>query len=64
MNIDVPQGSCFDPLIFLAYINDLSFLLLKSKATMYADDTIVSDSNENAYELNKIANAELTCLEK
>ena len=42
----VPQESCLSPLLFLIYINDLSFCLKKGKVTMYADDTVISHSSK------------------
>ena len=40
----VLQKSCLGPLLFLFYINDLSFALKYSKVTMYADDTSIAHS--------------------
>ena len=44
--VGVPQGSILGPLIFLLFINDLSFLI-KSDTEQYADDTTVSESDKS-----------------
>ena len=55
VNVGVPQGSIFGPLLFLMCINDLSEGL-SSDAKLFADNTslfsVIHDSNTSALELN------------
>ena len=43
----VPQGSILGPLLFLAYINDLSSCLTYSQCQLFADDTVLITKHAN-----------------
>lgn len=50
----VPQGSILGPLLFIVYINDLSYYLVPEKCILFADDTTLVHTAPNMINLNQI----------
>jgi hypothetical protein len=52
----VPQGSHLGPLLFIMYVNDISFILKKLKVLIYADDMKLFSEIRNEEDINVFQN--------
>ena len=50
----VPQGTVLDPVLFLVYINDLSYYLTHSQLRLFADDNIIYMPIKSQHDCNKL----------
>jgi hypothetical protein len=63
LDVGVPQGSVLGPLLFIIFINDMSFLDLKSDCILFADDTTLSFYGKNFEDLNQAIQHDLNLIE-
>ena len=57
LNIGIPQGSCFGPLLFLVYINDIFSATIRLR--LFADNTCLSYQHFGINHVNTVINMEL-----
>ena len=62
IDIGVPQGSVFGPILFLIYINDLSSCS-NFETTLYADDSVLTLSHKHVHTLQTNLDCELLKIE-
>ena len=63
VNIVVPQGSCFGPLLFIVYMNELPKVIENCTVAMYTDDTSLYDRGASLAQLNETINKDLKRLD-
>ena len=63
IEVGVPQGSYFGPLLFFVYINDLLQAVQDSNVSMYSDESSLCYQSNDLTQLNEAINSDLTKLD-
>ena len=58
----VPQGSILGPLLFLLYINDITFTCQEINLDVYADDSTLYESGFDLVEIHNKLQSNLNCI--
>lgn len=45
IRVGIPQGSVLGPILYLIYVNDINYNLVKSSIVMFADDSVLRYSS-------------------
>ena len=59
-----PQDSVLGPILFLLYINDITYIFTNLKSILFADDSILYIAGENLTDMIHSANTELQIFHK
>ena len=64
VNVGVPQGSIFGPLLFIIYVNKLPNCITSCNISMYADDTVIYFSSKSVKDIDGKLNEDLANVQK
>ena len=64
INYGVPQGSVLGPIFFLLFINDMEKVIKHSQICLFADDTVLYNSNINKETMELELQEDLTSLSR
>ncbi len=59
INHGVPQGTVLGPLLFIFYLNDLTWVVKNCTLKMFADDTLIYYASSNVNDINNMINEDL-----